>query len=230
MAIFQDTSKLCSDFLREGYPGLKASHARELVAAFFGYKSHAALLADTGCSAEFVDQAAIIMRAPAIDMLYERKERLNELSGNVPLPEELTDELIQFLQDDDLFTGEVWDCDDLEEFILEKFLPEHVEPDLDVELAEVIAETNAYFDDVDYDKVEVDEDKNGMTIKVTGTYSGTTHEDMAFCGDTIDFEVEIYLARAAGRIGYEEPEIEVRGAVRRDFYDLDHEEGEPAST
>ncbi len=41
-----DISKLCADFLRANHEGLRASHARELVAAFFGYKSHAALLAD----------------------------------------------------------------------------------------------------------------------------------------------------------------------------------------
>jgi len=46
-----DLSKLCADFLRASYKSqtlgkLKASHARELVAAFFGYKSHAALLAE----------------------------------------------------------------------------------------------------------------------------------------------------------------------------------------
>lgn len=39
-----DVSKLASDHLRSLHPDLKASHARELVAACFGFKTHASLL------------------------------------------------------------------------------------------------------------------------------------------------------------------------------------------
>ena len=45
-------SKLCSDHIRMLH-NMKASHAREIVAAFFGHKSHAAYLAVRGISINY---------------------------------------------------------------------------------------------------------------------------------------------------------------------------------
>lgn len=40
---------------------LKATHARELIAALFGYRSHAALLADEDYSLDQIDRAYILV-------------------------------------------------------------------------------------------------------------------------------------------------------------------------
>lgn len=61
----QHITKLCADHLRAFVNDnhgvkLKASHAHELVAAFFGYKSRAALLADTRHPLSNLTSAALI--------------------------------------------------------------------------------------------------------------------------------------------------------------------------
>ncbi len=62
----QDITKLCADNLRTFTNDnfglkLKATHAHELVAAFFGYKSRAALLADTQHPLDNLRQAEFII-------------------------------------------------------------------------------------------------------------------------------------------------------------------------
>ncbi|HEY9777204.1 MAG TPA: hypothetical protein V6C81_25805 [Planktothrix sp.] len=210
-----DVSKLCSDFLREWYPGLKTAHARELVAAYFGYKSHAALLSDKGNSLEFLEIAAVLI--PTEGIVDERRECLNGLIETLPRSDKLTDELTTFLQAEAVFEGEVWDCADIGEFLIEEYLPQHLSPDLDFELAKEIASTNATFEDISYDWADVQESQYGITVTVSGTYSGYHHSDEEFAGDQIDFEVIVFLRFCAGRIAFEEPEIFVESAVNRDY-------------
>jgi hypothetical protein len=149
-------------------------------------------------------------------------DRLNGLPADLPSSDELVDNLVQFVQEDQLFTGEVWSRDGLEEFIIETYLPEHLEAiDLDYELKDVIAQTNAIFYDVEWDYAEVQETENRMTITAFGKYLGDHDEESGkpFTGDTIDLEVVIDLERVAGWISFEEPEVTVTGEV--DCQDLD---------
>jgi hypothetical protein len=209
-------SKFCSDFLREICPELKASHARELAAAFFGYKSHAALLADKNFPVDYLDIAAVLI--PDLCTIHERRECLDGLPADLPGSDDLVYGLVQLLQDQQLFTGDVWERDGLEEFIVEKYLPENLELALlDGELADVIAKTNAFFYEVEFDYAEVQETKSHLMITAFGKYSGT-HDPAggAFCVDTIDLEVTIELRRAAGKIAFEEPVITLKGEVRRE--------------
>ena len=210
-----DVSKLCSDFLRECYPGLKATHARELVAAYFGYKSHAALLADKANSLEFLDMAAVLV--PDVYVINERRDCLNGLPEHLPHSYKLVDELTQFLQSEELFTGEVWECADIGDFMIDEYLPEHLSPDLDIELEKVVASTNAVFEEISYERADVEETQNSVTIIVTGSYSGYSLDDNDFSGDLIDMEITVHLARCAGHIAFEEPEIDVVGTVNRDY-------------
>jgi hypothetical protein len=207
-------SKICSDYLRECYPGLKASHAHELVAAFFGYKSHAALLADKSNFVDFLDQAEVLV--PDACTIDERRYRLKELFSDLPRSNKLVEDLTQFVQGEELFTGEVWECIDIGEFLLEEYLPEHLSPKLDFELEDVVATTNAIFEDISYDDAAVDETEHGITVTLIGTYSGYSLDEDADSGDTIDMEITVFLRRCAGRISFDEPEIDVVGTLHRD--------------
>ncbi|EFF9634472.1 hypothetical protein GLS05_24690, partial [Escherichia coli] len=78
-----DLSKLCADFLRQNHVSqstekLKASHARELVAAFFGYKSHAALMAEKTYPLVQLEEAYIFI--PDIPLMNDRRSKLNGLN------------------------------------------------------------------------------------------------------------------------------------------------------
>lgn len=209
-----DVSKVCSDYLRQSFPGLKASHARELVAAFFGYKSHAALLADRAYPVDDLDMAAILV--PDEFMMSERRRCLDGLP-DLPPSFKLVCELADFLQSEELFTGEVWYTWDIGEYVMQEYLPEHINEDLDVLLEDVIAETNAVFEDIDYDRSDFEEEKHGVSVTVLGTYSGYSLNDDISSGDTIDMKVEVYLRRCSGRVAFEEPEVDVSGEVNQDY-------------
>lgn len=84
----QHITKLCADHLRtftnENYGiKLKASHAHELVAAYFGYKSRAALLADTKAPISNLRQAEILVLAPTAP-IDQRRTQLQDLPSDLP--------------------------------------------------------------------------------------------------------------------------------------------------
>lgn len=208
-----DVSKYCADYLRESYEDLKASHAHELVAAFFGYKSRAALLADKANSLDYFDQAQVLV--PDSSVMHERMRSLNGLPQGFPHSGGLVDDLVLFLQSEELFTGEVWDCLDIGEYVLEEFLPAKVNPELDLELEDITKPINAFFEDIEYDHCTVDETDSTVRVTVTGTYSGYSMEDDPVNDDpVIDLEISVYLRRCAGRISFDEPEVFVSGTLR----------------
>ena len=65
---------------------LKSSHAHEIVAAYMGYSSRAALLADTKCPITNLRQAEFLVLTPTAP-IKERRKELKEL------PEDLPDDL-----------------------------------------------------------------------------------------------------------------------------------------
>jgi len=88
-----EITKSCADSLRSFSQNnfgiqLKSSHAHELVAAYFGYSSRAALLADTACPISNLRQAEFIVLTPTAKI----KERRKELNG---LPQDLPDDLTE---------------------------------------------------------------------------------------------------------------------------------------
>lgn len=208
-----DNSKYCSDFLRESYPELKASHARELVAAFFGYNSHAALLADKKCNVDYIDSAAIII--PDYETIDHRRTCLNGLPESIPDSHDLVDELLQYMQDSDMFSGEIWDHEDLGDFMVKTFLPDRLESfDFDDELKDEISQANGVFWFVEYDSAEVEESDKRVSVTVSGVcYLFQDKDDKPFSKDTIDLEVVVEMQRVAGRIAFEEPEITVSGTL-----------------
>ena len=91
-------SKLCSDHLREIYSSsengkFKASHAREIVAAFFGYKTHSALLFDDSiCNLECLRYVG-----KNKELIEKRLTKLNGLPKNLTNAEIIQEDLIKFL-------------------------------------------------------------------------------------------------------------------------------------
>lgn len=84
----QDIIKLCADSLRsfilEKYGiKLKAAHAHELTAAYFGYPSKNAMLVDTLYPMSDLNQAKIIVMAPDAS-IDERRKQLEGLPPELP--------------------------------------------------------------------------------------------------------------------------------------------------
>lgn len=84
----REISKLCADSLRnlaseEHGVKLKSAHAHELVAAFFGYGSKNALLADKNYPISALAQAEIVVMMPD-ELFNKRRMDLQELSSDLP--------------------------------------------------------------------------------------------------------------------------------------------------
>ncbi|OKS88700.1 hypothetical protein [Mucilaginibacter polytrichastri] len=88
-----DITKRCADSLRTFTQNnygiqLKSSHAHELVAAYMGYSSRAALLADNKCPITNLREANLLILTPTAPI----KERRTKLEG---LPENLPDDIAE---------------------------------------------------------------------------------------------------------------------------------------
>lgn len=216
-----DISKDCSDFLRAHAAvvvpdtKLKASHARELVAAFFGYNTHAALLSETAYPLHQLDEAAVLV--PDIRLMDQRRGCLDGLPG-LPSSAELAKALVGFLTSQHHFSGKAWVYDSLESYVMEVLLPDEDARISDC-LSGVMAETNAYFDEACYDSAEVTDVGDAVDLEITGTYSGSNDEDRPFCGDKIDMTVTVNLPRVAGKVGFAQPDISASGSVNDDWVD-----------
>ncbi len=217
-----DISKLCADFLRETYTSqtgnkLKASHARELIAAFFGYKSHAALIARQKYPLDSLEDAGILI--PDIPLLDKRKSCLNGLPEDLFPSMELASSLCDFLTDEGLFGGDAWLYESLENYVMEVLLIDSDSLICD-ELSGVMAETNAAFEDFPYyEDPKVVDTGDSLEITVSGNHKGRTLDDKPFCGDTIKFAAKVILYRVAGKRGFQDFDIEAGGSVNDDWRD-----------
>lgn len=217
-----DISKLCADFLREIYTSqtgnkLKASHARELIAAFFGYKSHAALIARQKYPLDALEEAGILI--PDIPLLDKRKTCLNGLPEDLLPSMDLATTVCAFLNDEGLFTGDTWLYESLENYVTEVLL---IESDslIGDELSGVMVETNAAFEDFPYyEDPKIVDTGDTVEITVSGSHKGTPLDDKPFSGDTIKFSATVTLYRVAGKRGFQDFDIEAGGSVNDDWRD-----------
>ncbi|RSO55917.1 hypothetical protein EA756_12275 [Acinetobacter lactucae] len=217
-----DLSKLCADFLRQNHATqstekLKASHARELVAAFFGYKSHAALMAEKIYPLDQLDEASIFI--PDIPLMNDRRSKLNGLPNDLTQSIDIAKYLSDMLTDEGLCGGEVWLYEKLETYISEVLLPD-CQTDIDNQLSGVMAETNAgFFDAPYYDNVQIEDRGDELVATVKTQYEGDSMDEKPFCGDTLDIVVQVTLPRIAGKRGFYNFEIEAGGSINDDWVD-----------
>ena len=218
-----DISKSCSDYIRSVYASdtggkLKASHARELVAAFFGYKSHAALKSETAFPLAMLEEASYL--APDLTLLENRRKCLKGLPDDLLRSRDLAESIALHLQTEGHFSGDVWLYDSLISYVMEVLLHDN-DMTITDQLSGVMAETNAYFDDPYYEDAELVDAGEFFEIVVDGTYSGENDPDRMFCGDKIDMQVRVTLFRVAGRVAFFDFDISAGGRINDDWVDPD---------
>lgn len=215
-----DTTKSCADFLRTKYEfeigeKLKASHSHELVAAYFGYDSRAALLAERNYPLDNLEDAFVLV--PDVSRIESRRACLDGLPPGLPKSKDLAETISKHLVDEGMFGGKVWLYESLELYVMEVLLPEK-EGYISDELSGVIADTNAYFDETIYDSANVEDTGDVVSLRIEGQMNGSTDDDRMFLGDQIDMIVKVDLYRVAGRIAFSDPDISVSGRVNDDDY------------
>ena len=193
----QEIFKLCADSLRsftnDKYAiKLKAAHAHELVAAYFGYSSKNAMLADTKYPISNLDQAEMMVCIPD-DFIDQRRKNLQELSPELPDSYTLGEEVYA-----PLFSGEWW-TSSYPPFRSFKTLAKTL-----VENNDAYQSAIKHYDGVPlHHIVEVNSSENDVILNVIHSYGDITGES------TRDGQTTIKLTRVAGRIGFGKPKISV---------------------
>jgi len=207
----QDISKICADSLRtfsnDKYDiKLKPAHAHELVAAFFGYSSKNALLADKKYPISNLDQAEIIVMTPD-DFIGKRRKKLQGLSSELPDNYTLGEEVYGSLFSDEWWASPYPPFRDYEK--LAKFL---------VENNDAYQEVFKFYREIPiHHFVDVKIAENGVLLTVIHSHRTSTGEMLGNGKSTIN------LPRIAGRIGFSKPQVSVEqwtGGARRTLESL----------
>lgn len=215
--------KDCADHLRSKYKTftgkkLGSGHAHELVAAFFGYGSAAALRAETQFPLTDLGKAAVLV--PALEQMDRRRAQLQGVPEDLPGADSIARGLTSFLTETGRFTGKAWIDRNLSDDI-DAYVQDDPMAIMDA-LSGEMAETNAFFDEVYIDGTDIQVHPEGMMVTLEGSLNGETHEDRVFHGDKIAFTTVMTLDRVAGRIGYAKPNLETSGHVDESgYYDDD---------
>jgi hypothetical protein len=215
-------SKLCADHLRTSFNALtgeklKASHSIQLVAAFFGYKSHAALLAESKYPIDALEAAHIFI--PNVELIESRRKKLNQLPLSLPASIEVAKELVSFLANGKHIGADVWLHDSFETYCLETLLV-NCQDLIDDQLSGVMVETNAgFWNQPWYELDSIEDKKDELVIIASAKHEGESLDHKPFCGDIIDFQVQISLPRIAGKRGFYELDVAVGGSVNDNWVD-----------
>lgn len=211
--------KHCADHLRVTYRNmsgakLRSSHAHELVAAYFGYSTAAALQADLTFPLSSLEGAEILI--PDIDGINRRRAELSKVPAELPDGRVIAEIISTSLEAAGHFRGEIWDStylsDDINDYVQRD--PMVIENELSGE----IATTNAYFDELYIEETSVESHDDSLIATLSGSLNGEQDQDRAFHGDKIKFTSIMTMRRAASRVGYFEPEFETGGSVDDSMY------------
>lgn len=215
--------KDCADYLRAYYRNLTGNklgsgHAHELIAAFFGYPTAAAVQAEANYPLTNLNRAEILI--PDLQRMDQRVQQLNGLPSDLPDVDDLATGLCSFLSVQGHFGGDVWQTRDLEEYINVDFIQKDPMM-IEEELSSQTALTNAYFDELYVEEVALEIGPDALVATATGSLNGDNDPDRVFYGDKVNFETQITFPRVAGRTAYERPEVETDGALDTSFYEED---------
>lgn len=113
VAMKLEITKICADSLRAFTQNnygikLKPTHAHELVAAYFGYSSRAALLADQQCPVSNLSSADVLVLNPSIPLIDQRLKDLADLPPGLPPGHILAEGIYAPIVNDELFSGKIW--------------------------------------------------------------------------------------------------------------------------
>ncbi|RUR17660.1 hypothetical protein ELY21_10955 [Legionella sp. km535] len=202
-------AKLCADQLRvisNNYGvKLKSSHAHELVAAFFGYKSKAALLSDTLAPIENIGQAQTFVLIPSA-FIEERRKCLIDLPSDLPDSYTLGEEMFTFLAARKMLVANSFGS---WVHLAEALTNEYLQINENLILPKNFAPTEnarSIFNKPVYEfnpKLETTAD--GVKLTVSNKYYGSSHVNF----QPIDVVLTIKLKRIAGHFGYAKPEISI---------------------
>lgn len=191
-----DITKLCADSLRAYLNDkhgikLKSGHAHEIVAAFFGYNSKIALLADQKYPLSNLEKAEFILLNPPTPFVDQRLKSLEGLSPDLPSSTILAEGVYAPIVAEKWILDKLWPTfHDLAVFLAEERLHQKMKS------LGMNPEAFNWITDVDMEAKEAE-----VAMNVIFDYPTNTGERFR------QAKVEIKLPRIAGNIGYGKPEV-----------------------
>lgn len=198
-----EITKICADSLRaftqDNYGiQLKSSHSHELVAAYFGYSSRAAMLADKECPIGTLKDAELIILNHPTQRIEQRLKTLVNLPLGLPSSDILTATIYKTIVTNEKLHGKVWT--DFKEMAI-AYAEDRVF--YNEKMMKMIG-IDSGFDQRELDwLIQVDiktEDANVLMI-VTYDYPAKAKKPMRHAS------VAVTLPRISGNIGYGEPKV-----------------------
>lgn len=192
-----DITKLCADSLRSYLNDkhgikLKSGHAHEIVAAFFGYKSRIAMLADEKHPVGKLDQAEFILLDPPTPFVDQRLKSLEGVSPELPQSYMLVEGVYSVITGDKGFLQKVQPgFRDLATHIAEQRLQQRLGM-FRIEVASIKWEMD----------VKIEHQADGVLLTVDVGYRTDTGERLK------DSQYIIHLPRVAANLGYGMPKVD----------------------
>ena len=177
----------------------------------FGYDSLEDLLNDTSFNADNLSSVEYLT--------YDPKEITEKFSGildseNIENIE--ADHLLEYIESE----IEIYEIKLLDEASLPEIIHEEIQVNeilvMDEGLSGAIAETNAYFEEepeLSIDTYGYNDERSAFELELSGSCSGSQHEDKMFYGDTIGVGVVARLPVILGKNALSEYELDVSGSV-----------------
>lgn len=205
-------AKACADFLRaqptKDESKLKATHAHELVAAYFGYRSRAALLSDHSYDLGRLQKAELLM--PHVPLVSQRLTELEYLEQDHLVARGICSALSFFLHSEGHFNGEVWHDASTALHVFDKSSP-ITESTLSELIQDVLDNTSASVDDLSIVNAEVTFDRDAVIISATGKHAGKAGSLRRAKVNKIDVLLTVTFPRRAGKTAYSFPIVNVDG-------------------
>jgi hypothetical protein len=202
-------SKLCADHLRDFCSNnnikLKSGHAHELVAAFFGYKSKAAMQADTSCSIENIRQANILVLMPSA-FINERRQSLEGLPADLADTSILGEEMFAYLMSKNKFAARPFGAwGHLAEKLTTEYLQQHGNLILPPSFGPFERAHNIFNKPLYEFNPKIEATNKEVKLVFKNRYYGSHSINF----EPINVVIAIKLQRIAGHVGYAKADISV---------------------
>lgn len=197
-----DITKACADSLRTFAQNnygikLKSSHAHEIVAAYFGYSSRAALIADNRFSIGNLKNVEVIVLNTPINLIEQRLKTLEKLPSELLASDILAEGIYTPITTNEQFSDRIWT--DFQEMAI-AYANDRVFHN--EKMMRIIGIDG--FDQRELDwlvEVDIKPMETDVLMTVTYDYPAKAEKPMRHAS------VQIVLPRIAGIIGYGKPEV-----------------------
>lgn len=194
---------------------IRASHSFEIAAAFFGYRSYAALRSDRQYHISNILYAEYVFPDVAKIELRVRQFYSDDFER---FCFSIASHISNYLTNVFGFRGKIWISENLEEMIVAELVHDEFSAIEDAVSGEM-ATTNAYYDELYFEEADVDLQNGLLSFSTNGSFNGEQDWDRAFYGNSINISIDGTLEQVAGTSCFANLEMEIDGSVDDSYHE-----------